>query len=565
MKKQLLNLSLSTALSTALLTTFLPTTNLQASNVPSSSGGIILEDSVIAKNSLLVPSHVGIAIDKTTLPSNDQYVIHSHTADTLAEYFTTTVVYFENEQAYFTYLPKTDEEGGELKYELKAGKNFSSSERLVIQALVKPLETWVAMRNDFIKRYFQYRADARDATLLGAVNQRYAKRAISMNRAEPLDTALDGTYGRVMSQILGQTLKDALGALPPITTDFDMERDGLWISLAAATLPEESYSIEVASTVDGNRLKQLAFEGTHAGLIFTNEEFASLISNLCSKEHQLPRSPDESYQNLLGAEAVLAMVMYQRYLVDPEAVDSLFALNAEALKGEQQVFAESAIRNERSHRLLATDLVPVDMLRAQDRLLAKVDFTDEEADAYGNAGNDRDEKALIVASAKARILKEGRDAARFACGVQGLTDTEADNWNYYDERKNQVQKDRIVDLAKTRLAHIEEEKAAALLLKRSQAREAGGVEFTDEEADAYGNADSLDVKAEIVEQAKARLVQEAEEFARLRQETRETLNIKDLTDGDIELYLATEGDEARKLVLKTALERIIAETQASNL
>ena len=132
MKKQLLNLSLSTALSTALLTTFLPSTNLQASNVPSSSsGGIFSEDSVLAKNSLLVPSHVGIAIDETTLPSNDHFVIHGNTIDNLAEYFTTTVVYFENEQAYFTYLPKTDEEDGELKFELKAGKNFSSSEKLV--------------------------------------------------------------------------------------------------------------------------------------------------------------------------------------------------------------------------------------------------------------------------------------------------------------------------------------------------------------------------------------------------------------------------------------------------
>ena len=39
MKKKLLNLSLSTALSTALLTTFLPTTSLYASNASSSNAG----------------------------------------------------------------------------------------------------------------------------------------------------------------------------------------------------------------------------------------------------------------------------------------------------------------------------------------------------------------------------------------------------------------------------------------------------------------------------------------------------------------------------------------------
>ena len=128
MKKQLLNLSLSTALSTALLTTFLPATNLQASNVPSSSsGGIFSEDSVLAKNPLLVPSHVGIAIDETTLPSNDQYVIHDDILKALEQNLTLTVVYFANEQADFTFNLATEDAPAELIYDLKAGKSFSKS------------------------------------------------------------------------------------------------------------------------------------------------------------------------------------------------------------------------------------------------------------------------------------------------------------------------------------------------------------------------------------------------------------------------------------------------------
>lgn len=381
-----------------------------------------------------------------------------------------------------------------------------------------------------------------------------------LGRPEALDTALDGTCVRTMNQIIGQTQKDALGSTPLISSDFDTDRDGLWIALAAATLHPDDYSVEVNSTVDGNRLKQLAFEGTHDGLIFTNEEFSSLIGNLCSGDHQLPTSDNKAYQSLVGAEAVLAMAMYQRFLVDPDAVNDLFALNADALVVEQKAFAESAIRNERSHKLLATDLVPVELLRAQDRKLAGVEFTDDEADAYGDAGGDHDKKAAIVERAKARILKEGRDAARHATGVAELTDREADDWNYYDARKNQYKKDQVVETAKARLLHIEEEKAAALLLQRTQARETAEVAFTDEEADNYIKAE-VDDKPGIVELAKARIAQELEDLDNLRKATRLELKIKDLSDEDIDLYIATEGIEEKKEVLKIDLERIVAKSQ----
>ncbi|HBN22820.1 MAG TPA: hypothetical protein DD412_06245 [Holosporales bacterium] len=560
MKKQLLNLSLSTALSTALLTTFLPTTTLQASNASSSDVGLVVEEDVVVEkvvakvNPFLVTSHVGIAIDETTLPSSDQYVIHSDILSALEKHLTLTVVYFENDQAYFNYDLATEDEEAELRYDLKAGKSLSQSEERVIAALVKPLELWVARRNDFIKRYFQYRTDARDVTLLKAVNGRYNSRKLSFGRPEALDTALDGTCVRTMNQIIRQTKKDALRSIPLIASDFDTKRDKLWIALAAATLHPDDYSDEVSSGVEENALKQLAFEGTHDGLIFTNEDFASLIANLTSADHQLPTSPNTTYQSLVGAEAILAMAMYQRSLVNPDSVDELFSLNAKALLVEQKAFAESAIRNERSHRLLATDLVPVEMLRAQDRLLAKVELTDDEADAYGDAGSDRGKKAEIIESARARILKEGRDAARETTGVPELTDKEADDWNWYKARERVSNMEGVVEAAKARLARIEKEKVDALLLKRTQARTAGGVEFTDEEADNYVNAE-VEGKPGIVELAKARIVKEAETAAAAlllkRTQARDESGVV-LTDEEADLYLTGEKEAA----LKAAAERL---------
>lgn len=244
------------------------------------------------------------------------------------------------------------------------------------------------------------------------------------------------------------------------------------------------------------------------------------------------------------------MAMYQRFLVDPDAVNDLFALNANALVVEQKAFAESAIRNERSHKLLATDLVPVELLRAQDRKLAGVEFTDDEADAYGDAGGDHDKKAAIVERAKARILKEGRDAARHATGVAELTDREADDWNYYDARKNQYKKDQVVETAKARLLHIEEEKAAALLLQRTQAREAAEVAFTDEEADNYASAE-VDDKPGIVKLAKVRILKEAEDLATARSNARQEAEVE-LTDEEADLYIAGEKEAA----LKAAAERL---------
>ncbi len=588
MKKQLLSLSLSTALSTALLTTFLPTTTLQASLVATSSSNDGMGESVVVKtvNPLSVSRDIGIVFDQDTLPSDREYVIHNSILESLQSYFTMTTVEFSNKKAEFTFRPSNDGGDDELVIDLKKGQTFSRDEEEVVDSLRISLKKWVEERNSFVKKYFQYRATARDVTLLEAASSRYTgERYKLMGRSESLDTALDATYTRVMSQIVNQTVKNALRAMPPITEDFKTRRDGLWIALAAATLPEDQRSDEITSTVKGNTLKQTAFEAVYRGLILSNEVFSALIANLTSKVHGLPYSPNRDYQNLLGAEAVLAMRTSQLSLVDPDAVTALFEKNAQALTFEQKTFAESKIRNERDHRLLATNLVPRKLLRAQDRLLAKVALTDDEADAYGNAGSDADKKKAIVATAKARILEEARAKARTTSGVPELTDTEADNWNYYKEPGYEAKQANVVALAKVRVLKEAEAEAAALELKRTQAREASGLKLTDAEADAYAAAEvsgqpaivataKARIEKEEVELAalrkqaqqeeEARLAKEASDLAEKRTALRGKLGIVGLTDEDLDNVMAAAGDVAKTAIVDAALKRLLAEEAATS-
>lgn len=312
MKKQLLTLSLSTALSTALLTTFLPTTSLHASAHTSSSSCVLdVEESAEAATSFAVHSHTGIAIDETTLPSSDQYDIHRNILTRLQKHFTQGQVQFQHGRMLFTYHPSQGDQEGKLTY--KSVNGVSAHLTNVVSALPQSLKQWLVTRNDFVENYFADRQRARDLTILRAVNERYGNKAISINRAEPLDTALDGTAVRTISRIIQQTKKDASRLTPPLTENFKTRRDTLWIALAATTLQEEQRGDETKTEVRGNILKQAAFQATHQGLVFSNKELSQLIANLRSNNHHLPRSPNQTYQDLLGAEAVLTMVMFQRY------------------------------------------------------------------------------------------------------------------------------------------------------------------------------------------------------------------------------------------------------------
>lgn len=535
MKKQLLNLSLSTALSTTLLTTFLPTTTLQASNATSSDSGIelVVEDKSVSR----VTVH--------SCRSTDSFL---HELRTLRNSRFNVSTQF----GCFTYNSTT-----QVLEPTEDKKKMSRVEKSKILALNKLVAGWDEKYKNFVNNFFSMREELLYLSIFQNVNAVYEDRKYSGLRRYPLEDALDNAVSGATGRFLDDLEKNARTITPFLQEDFKAKDIALWKHLLNVTFSKDKQSVDVSTFATLHTVETSAFKAIMAKALVPNTVLEGYISNP-STVAGLPTLENRMFESSMQHEFILASVALSRSLIDPDSFAEEAQRVSAKLLEERQKFLESGIMATRERPFIAAFYIPREMLQDYAIKQAELKLSDSEANEYISSISDSEALALIVKSAKARILKEERDAVRETTGVPELTDQEADDWNWYKARDRESDMEGVVEQAKARLVKEAKAAEAALLLQRTQAREAGEVAFTDQEADTYVKAESAD-KPEIIERAKARLEKEAEALDKVRNVTRIKLKIKDATDEEIDLYIAAEGDAAKKEVAKNVWKRIVAE------
>ncbi len=354
MKKPFLALSLTTALSTAFLTTILPSTDLQASSV------VVVPDFGLT-------AEAGINLTPETLTDDSLRETDQEIIALLKEHFSRDTVEFDYVKVKYLFAD------GKLTATPQGGKDLTDAAAQIITSLETKIRGWLQAQKIFLEAFTAYYNDRRDVTLLKLVNDRYEARGYTPFRTDDLESTLDGLYSLSMGQILTAVKKEAASQTKPITETFDPGRDVLWTALAKATVDPSTYGAEnsiqkgINTLVQGAPLDQAAFEAVHHGLIFLNTDLEALISDLGGDNCALPKFKDPRYQALLGAQGVSLMTLFQQYLVNPVAVQTLFDENKTALTAEQKRYVVSNIRGTKRPRvLLAAGLIPAEMWSVED-------------------------------------------------------------------------------------------------------------------------------------------------------------------------------------------------------
>ena len=411
MKKRLLTLSLSTALSTALLTTILPTTALYATDLV-----VVDEDrkQPIGLNPASVDNFFNLDI-KPGMTISASVEADDSLRKTHQEVLEAAQKHFQRYGVEFTFggMDYVFKDGVLTAIPKNGGRIYKGAQEK-IDSLEKKLKNWSNQLNTFVTDYVLYRAEARDVELLTLMNVLYANMPWVALRQHKLENVLDGRYVLTMEQITTATKNEARRSQVPITNIFNPDRDMLWMHLAATVVDPSTYEEgdvihdNIQTFVKGVQLDQTAFKAFFSGILFPNTELSALLKYPSGEHCGLPHFKDSKHQELLRAEAALMMIKFQQYLVDPAAVNELFTTNSEALIDERKKYVESGIENaERPRYLLANRLVPSALERqhqAEAKKAATIalgDFaTKDFVTAWITANNER-AKANIIRKAEA--------------------------------------------------------------------------------------------------------------------------------------------------------------------
>ncbi len=403
MKKRLLTLSLSTALSTALLTTVLPTTALYASELIGNPAGV--------ENFFNLDKKPGMSISPSVEANDSLRQTHQEELNVLGGHFQRTGVKFTYGTMDYTF------EKGILTVTSQHGGCISEDAQEKVDSLQEKLRGWSQDLNTFVKNYILYRKEARDVELLTLMNVLYANMPWTTFRQYPVEGTLDGNYLLTMEQIATATITQARESRVPITEKTINPTDHILLNHLAATVvgseayeEEDSIGRNIATFVKGSKLDQTAFEAFFDGILFKNSQLSDLLRNLGGEGCHLPRFKDSKHQESLGAEAALLMIMFQQHLVDPAAVDDLFAVNSKKLLEEQEKYVKSGIEKAMRERfLLSNRLVPEALARQRQveaeraAMIALGDFANEDNVKAWIAAEGEEAKVAVVNNAQAAV------------------------------------------------------------------------------------------------------------------------------------------------------------------